>query len=702
MLKLSTAIATLLITVFLLGSISYAEKAAWPLKGRIDLSSGFGDYRVNRFHAGIDLRTGGKIGKPVYSPVDGYVWRVKMSYYGYGKGLYVKGDDGHFYVFGHLAALNDKIDRTVKEAQNRDRRYYVDLYLPKDSIPVEKGEKIALSGQTGVGAPHLHFEKRSPSNQPVNPLTHGFKLNDNVRPTFVRAGFKLTDDHSLFPDGSRTFLVGARKRSKSGEYVLDTVLYLSSPFGLLVDCFDQMRSGGMRQAVPMLKLSIDGRPVYESIFDTLDFEIGPSAQLEYDHVAAAEGEKRIRRLYDLPGNRYFGSRAAGGSGGLIGADSMMADGVHEGLIEAEDAFGNKSRLEFKFMWGPEDEVRTKPAVVDRNTEYRISYRIIENGFVVSTSDNGGFIALPPGYFIPHLQERREGEISDADWARQVYFPPQPRYAEIKTVGSWVLSPYVSSLDGLLLLELPVNLSAVGYADHTMFSKDSLFSVHTTKETFYEPRFLALEDEEAPDKNPGLVSDCYRLLPEAFVTAKPFDVELRFDPASIGVRSKQAGLCWRDETNNKWVWVNEYYEDDTTSGLTPGVEMPKPRGYYPSGYSIGGGLFGVLIDTTAPIIANLTWKRSTNDLVLKAGLTYKGLKPTIEFLLKDTLSGIKDDRFIDARINGRWLIPEYEPELDRCRVYPYEPLEPGRCELMIVVEDQAGNIAEHRVDFFVKE
>ncbi|MCP4686014.1 MAG: hypothetical protein GY867_11315 [bacterium] len=283
-------------------------------------------------------------------------------------------------------------------------------------------------------------------------------------------------------------------------------------------------------------------------------------------------------------------------------------------------------------------------------------------------------------------------------------PPHPEYGEIRFVGTKRDSkagPVHFSSE--FSFSKAVNLSAVGYEDHTMFSNDRLFSVHTTKETFYEPRFLALEDVPEPDPGtPGLVSNCYRLLPDAFVTAQPFEVEIKADPKAIGVRSKQAGLCWRDEKESEWVWINEFYEDDTTSGLTPSANLPKGRGYYPSGTSLGGGMFAVLIDTTAPTIAKVSWKRSTTDLALKAGLTYKGLKPTIEFILKDTLSGIKDDRFIDARINGRWLIPEYEPEESRCRVYPYEPLEPGRCELMIVVEDRAGNVAEHRVSFFVKE
>jgi len=645
MLRVSTAAATLLVIVFLLGSISYAESQSWPLKGRIDLSSGFGDYRLTRFHAGVDLRTGGKIGQPVFSPVDGSVWRIKMSYHGYGKGLYIKGDDGHIYVFGHLSALSDRIDRTVKEAQNRAQRYYVDLSLPADSLPVKKGEQIALSGQTGVGAPHLHFEIRSPNNQPLNPLEYGFELNDKVRPTFVRIGFQLTDDHSLFPDGNRVAFVTVKKAARAGEYELDTVLYLSSPFGVLVDCYDQMRAGSMRQSIHRLTLSID--------------------QLEFDHVSAAEGEKRIRRLFHRPGNEYFGSGGAGESNGIIGLDSTLSNGVHEGLIEAEDSFGNKSRLEFKFMWGPEEAVERSLTDAETGEPSRVEYTVTDKGLVVK---EGGFTQTSD---VAFLRQRPDMMISVVAALKNqcAFFPADSECVDIDLVGLDVTD--TNPADGVLhevVATKSVNISAVGYSDHTMFSDDSLFKVHTTNETFYEPRFLAIEDVPEPDTAiSGLVSPCYRILPDAFVTAQPFEVELAVDPKSVGVRSKQAGLCWRDEKESEWVWINEFYEDDTTSGLTPSEELPEPRGYYPSGSSLGGGMFAVLIDTTAP-----------------------------------TLSGIKDDRFIDARINGRWLIPEYEPEMSRCRVYPYQPLPAGRCELMIVVEDRAGNVAEHRVNFFVKE
>src|SRR5690606_21075232 len=106
---------------------SYTTATDWPLKGTPELSSGFGDYRSRRFHVGLDLRTGGQIGQTLYSPVDGYIWRIRTAYTGYGKVLYVKGADGYIYVMAHLDGFNPEISALVEEAQLAAQRYYLDL-----------------------------------------------------------------------------------------------------------------------------------------------------------------------------------------------------------------------------------------------------------------------------------------------------------------------------------------------------------------------------------------------------------------------------------------------------------------------------------------------------------------------------------------------------------------------------------------------
>ena len=56
-----------------------------PLDIPIFLSGSFGELRSNHFHAGIDIKTQGKEGLNVFAVADGYVSRIKVQQYGYGK-----------------------------------------------------------------------------------------------------------------------------------------------------------------------------------------------------------------------------------------------------------------------------------------------------------------------------------------------------------------------------------------------------------------------------------------------------------------------------------------------------------------------------------------------------------------------------------------------------------------------------------------
>ena len=114
MINLSVKLLKLLLLCLLILTAQSTTATNWPIQKKIDLSSGFGDFRANRFHTGIDLRTGGKTGTPITAPVSGYIQRIRTSYTGYGKGLYLKGDDGFIYVFGHLLDFYPEIDTFLK------------------------------------------------------------------------------------------------------------------------------------------------------------------------------------------------------------------------------------------------------------------------------------------------------------------------------------------------------------------------------------------------------------------------------------------------------------------------------------------------------------------------------------------------------------------------------------------------------------
>ena len=48
------------------------------------LAGTMGERRPNHFHSGIDIKTEGRQGLPVYAAADGYVSRMKISSFGYG------------------------------------------------------------------------------------------------------------------------------------------------------------------------------------------------------------------------------------------------------------------------------------------------------------------------------------------------------------------------------------------------------------------------------------------------------------------------------------------------------------------------------------------------------------------------------------------------------------------------------------------
>ena len=121
----------------------------YPVWGRI--SSGFGKRKAPKkgastFHKGVDFAV--PIGTAVMASCGGTVTRAGWGS-GYGYCVYIQHPDGRSTRYGHLSKVLVKAGQTVSQ-----------------------GQKIALSGNTGVSTgPHLHFEILIGGGQ-VNPLKY--------------------------------------------------------------------------------------------------------------------------------------------------------------------------------------------------------------------------------------------------------------------------------------------------------------------------------------------------------------------------------------------------------------------------------------------------------------------------------------------------------------------------------------------------
>lgn len=114
-----------------------------PVKIPLILSGNFGELRSNHFHSGLDIKTQQVQGIPVYAIADGYISRIKVSEYGYGKALYIQHENGYSSVYAHLKNYAGRIQDYVKENQYKRESYEIELFPDVSLLPIKKGDLIA-------------------------------------------------------------------------------------------------------------------------------------------------------------------------------------------------------------------------------------------------------------------------------------------------------------------------------------------------------------------------------------------------------------------------------------------------------------------------------------------------------------------------------------------------------------------------------
>ena len=89
-----------------------------PLEIPLVLSGTFGELRSNHFHSGLDIKTEGREGLNVVASAAGYVSRIKIAHWGYGKAIYITHPNGYTSVYAHLKKFNKRIEAYIKKQHN--------------------------------------------------------------------------------------------------------------------------------------------------------------------------------------------------------------------------------------------------------------------------------------------------------------------------------------------------------------------------------------------------------------------------------------------------------------------------------------------------------------------------------------------------------------------------------------------------------
>ena len=335
----------ILLSVF--QQVSYAQRISDTLGFRnpvdipILLSGNFGEFRSNHFHAGIDIKTYGKTGFPVYAIADGWVRRIRTEPFGYGKVLYLDHFTGHTSVYAHLNNYNDSITDFLHLAQKVLKRNEVDISPNKLRIPVAKGDLIGFTGNTGSsGGPHLHFEVRtSDTEKPLNPLLLGFKVIDDVLPSINGVLIEY------FTDSVRGKVCSTKRyyaKGPASQRTVGSVVELSDYCGISVHALDYLSGSGNSCGVYKIDLVVDGRLHYSMQLDSLDFSVGRYINAHKNYEFFKKEKSSFHRCFSMPNNKLeiYNSE-------LNGLVSFKDNKTHTVVIKVWDAAMNLSQLTFR-------------------------------------------------------------------------------------------------------------------------------------------------------------------------------------------------------------------------------------------------------------------------------------------------------------------------------------------------------------------
>lgn len=648
-----------------------SQSLIWPTDASRFLTSAFGEYRPGHIHAGIDIKTWGREGYRVYAVDSGYLWRLRISPYGYGKAIYLKLYDGRIVVYAHLKRFAGEIQRIAELEQRRRGRFSIDKYFAPDQIRVEKGQLIAYTGSSGAGPPHLHFEIRDGLNRPLNPLSQGLFIKDTLPPVITRVSFSPLSYGSWINDDIMPQILDVSKRSLS-QYVLKDTVRIWGEIGLEISCYDKADGSDNCFSVYKTELWLDGDLIFARSYDRFRYSQTRLVELDRDYRLMRWGEGLFYKLYRDPENDlpFYGSFPPGA--GILKSGSL-GDGVHTFTIRVYDFYDNWSQLKGTILI--EEPLSTPGGRVyvdgggDGDLKLTLEKTFLDDFVRVGLTFNRPLVRFP--YVVLSANNQRVIEIHSKG----------PR----EFIGAFPLN---AETNGLIRLEVYAQDVAgnreVFYDEFRLqrilpeeggevFSSDRRCFVYFPRNSVYRALFGRIEKIHREEKGYDFRSGIYAV--------EPYDVPLR---EKIWVRiaypvdepqPDKLGLYFLN-TSGRWIFLGN--ELDVGEGSIGGRALSLEK-------------FALIRDIEPPEIFCL-FPRDSSYIHLR--------KPRIKIVVKDDLSGIGDEEHIVLKLDGQKLIAEYDPEKEMVFYEVRVPLSLGQHRIWVWAKDRSNNITQKTFIFWV--
>ena len=310
-----------------------------PIDINLILSGSFAELRTNHFHSGLDIKTQGKEGFQTYASAAGYVSRIKISRYGYGKALYIKHPNGYTTVYAHLKKFSAAIEAYVKKRQYQKETFEIELFPKAGTLKILDKQLIAYTGNTGgSGGPHLHFEIRDPQERPINPLMFGFEVKDTTPPVIYGLfGYPISENSHVGGDTKRVEIRIIKQ--KDGTYKSEPIIaYGEIGFGIIST--DRQDLASNKNGVNNIQTSFNGQKSLEVNLNRFSFDETKHLNRYIDYEFLYNNKKRIQKLF-IEKNNPLSVMNAFTNGGALKIEN---DTYSMYKVFVSDFKGNQSEL----------------------------------------------------------------------------------------------------------------------------------------------------------------------------------------------------------------------------------------------------------------------------------------------------------------------------------------------------------------------
>lgn len=314
-----------------------------PLNIPLVLAGNFAELRSNHFHTGLDIKTNHKEGYRIYAIDSGYISRINISHWGYGKAIYVTHPNGYTSVYAHLRDFPKKVEKFLRKKQFEQETETLDIQLSPTDLQVRKGEIIAFSGNTGSSsAPHLHFEIRETESEfPVNPLLFNFDIKDNVKPDIfnikvypVNGAINNKFTEKVYPT-----------TGSNGKYTLkdNPTIIVNGEIGFGVHTIDRLNAARNKCGIFTIELELDDKKIYKQTMEKLDFSTNRYINAHKDYYEYHKKRRSFHKSFKTANNDLL-IYSDLNNNGII---KFTKDTTHQLKYTIKDTYGNTSILNFK-------------------------------------------------------------------------------------------------------------------------------------------------------------------------------------------------------------------------------------------------------------------------------------------------------------------------------------------------------------------